>query len=108
MSARRVDMPTGEGVPTREDLARMDKKRKQKGSNDDWENPRDPYAKITKTKDGRTHFAYKPENAIDLNTGAILAGRSIPQTTTTPRRCPKRWLARGKNLTDSKKTPTRY
>jgi len=69
---------SGIETPTREDLARVDKKRKKKGSNDDWENPHDPDAKITKTKDGRTHFAYKPENAIDLDTGAILAAEIHP------------------------------
>ena len=37
----------------------IDKKRKNKASNDDWENPHDPDAKITKMKDGRTHLAHK-------------------------------------------------
>ena len=54
------------------DLARIDRKRKQKGSNDDWTHPHDPDAKITKMKDGRTHLAYKAEQAVDLETGAII------------------------------------
>jgi len=59
--------------PTREDLAQLDRKRPKKGSNQDWRNPNDPDAKITKMKDGRTHLAHKAEHAVDLETGAILA-----------------------------------
>jgi len=50
----------------------MDRKRKKKGSNDDWTHPHDPDAKITKMKDGRTHLAHKAEHAVDLETGAIV------------------------------------
>ena len=64
---------SGIETPTREDLARIDKTRKNKGSNDDWEHPHDPDAKITKMKDGRTHLAHKAEHAVDLDTGAIVA-----------------------------------
>jgi len=63
---------SGIGTPTRADLARIDRKRKKKGSNDDWTHPHDPDAKITKMKDGRTHLAHKAEHAIDLDTGAII------------------------------------
>ena len=63
---------SGIETPTRADLARMDRKRKNKGSNDDWTHPHDPDAKITKMKDGRTHLAHKAEHAIDLETGAIV------------------------------------
>jgi transposase len=63
---------SGIGTPTRADLARLDRKRKKKGSNDDWTHPHDPDAKITKMKDGRTHLAHKAEHAIDLDTGAIV------------------------------------
>jgi transposase len=59
-------------TPTREDLARIDRKRKNKGSNDDWTHPHDPDAKITKMKDGRTHLAHKAEHAVDLETGAVV------------------------------------
>ena len=52
--------------------ARIDRKRKKKGSNDDWTHPHDPDAKITKMKDGRTHLAHKAEHAVDLETGAIV------------------------------------
>jgi transposase len=64
---------SGIETPTREDLARLDRKRKHKGSNDDWTHPHDPDAKITKMKDGRTHLAHKAEHAVDLETGAVVA-----------------------------------
>lgn len=64
---------SGIATPTREDLAKLDRKRKNKASNDDWVNPHDPDAKITKMKDGRTHLAHKAEHAVDLQTGAIVA-----------------------------------
>src|SRR5262252_3587310 len=63
---------SGIGTPTRADLARLDRKRKKKASNDDWTHPHDPDAKITKMKDGRTHLAHKAEHAIDLETGTIV------------------------------------
>ena len=43
----------------RAELARLDRKRRKKGSNDDWTHPQDPDAKITKKKDGRTRLAHK-------------------------------------------------
>lgn len=59
--------------PTREQLARLDRKRKKKGSNQQWKSPSDPDARITKMKDGRTHLAHKAEHAVDLSSGALLA-----------------------------------
>jgi transposase len=59
--------------PTREQLARLDRKRKKKGSNQVWMSPSDPDARITKMKDGRTHLAHKAEHAVDLTSGALLA-----------------------------------
>jgi len=64
---------SGIATPTREDLARLDRKRKKKTSNQDWQHPWDPDAKIAKMKDGRTHLAHKAEHAVDLETGALLA-----------------------------------
>jgi transposase len=64
---------SGIETPTRADLARLDKKRKKKASNDDWQNPNDPDAEITKLKDGRTHLAHKVEHAVDLDSGAVMA-----------------------------------
>jgi transposase len=64
---------SGIETPTREDLARLDRKRQKTTSNQDWKHPWDPDAKVTKMKDGRTHLAHKAEHAVDLDTGAIVA-----------------------------------
>ena len=64
---------SGIKTPSREALARLDRRRKRKSSNDDWTSPSDPDAKITKMKDGRTHLAHKAEHAVDVDTGAIIA-----------------------------------
>ena len=69
----RLAQESGIETPTRKDLARVDKTRKNKASNKDWQNPFDPDAEITKMKDGRTHLAHKSEHAVDLASGAILA-----------------------------------
>jgi transposase len=71
---------SGIETPTREQLAKLDRKRKKKGNNDDWKNPHDPDAQITKMKDGRTHLAHKAEHAVDLETGAVLAVTLQPAT----------------------------
>ncbi len=64
-----------EGIEAKDaaELLRMDRKRKKKSSNEDWQNPVDGDAEITKLKDGRTALAYKAENAVDMETGAIVA-----------------------------------
>ena len=59
-------------------LQRRDRKRKKKVSNKDWVNPHDREAEITKMKDGRTRLAYKAEQAVDLDTGAIVATTAHP------------------------------
>jgi transposase len=64
---------SGIATPTREDLARLDRTRKNKASNKDWVHPHDADARITKMKDDRTHLAHKAEHAVDLKTGAVLA-----------------------------------
>lgn len=64
---------SGIETPTRQDLAKLDRKRKGKGSNDDWKNPHDPDATITKMKDGRTHMAHKSEHVADMTSGAVVA-----------------------------------
>src|SRR5712672_3969683 len=69
----RLARESGIETPTREQLARIDRKRPKKGSNDDWTHPHDPDARITKMKDGRTRLAHKAEHAVDLETGAVLA-----------------------------------
>ena len=69
----RLAKESGIETPTREQLAKLDRRRPKKGSNDDWTHPHDPDARITKMKDGRTHLAHKAEHAVDMETGAIVA-----------------------------------
>ena len=64
---------SGMETPTREDLARLDRKRKKRTSNKEWKSPADGDARIAKMKDGRTHLAHKAEHAVDLDTGAVVA-----------------------------------
>lgn len=67
---------SGIETPTMEQLIRLDRKREgKKLSNKEWESPVDGDARIAKLKDGRTHLAYKPEHAVDLDSGAIVAVR---------------------------------
>lgn len=69
----RLAKESGIETPTREQLAKLDRKRPKKGSNAEWKHPHDPDARITKMKDGRTHLAHKAEHAVDLETGAVVA-----------------------------------
>jgi transposase len=81
----RLAVESGIKTPTRAALARLDRRRKKRTSNKDWENPSDPDAKITKMKDGRTHLAHKAEHAVDLDSGALVAvtlhGAEVGDTT---------------------------
>ena len=75
----RMAKESGIDTPSAEDLARFDRKRKGKTlSNADWKSPTDPDARITKMKDGTTHLAYKPEHAVDLDTGVVVAAPIHP------------------------------
>ena len=70
----RMAKESGIDTPSAEDLARFDRKRKGKTlSNADWKSPTDRDARIAKMKDGTTHLAYKPEHAVDLDTGVVVA-----------------------------------
>src|SRR5205085_1651758 len=77
---------SGIETPTREDLARLDRKRKKRTSNKEWKSPADGDARIAKMKDGRTHLAHKAEHAVDMDTGAVVAvtlqGADLGDTTT--------------------------
>ena len=70
---RELAQAEGMEKPTREQLARLDRKRKKKASNQQWSSPTDPDARIAKRKDGRTHLAHKAEHAVDLSSGALVA-----------------------------------
>jgi transposase len=70
---------SGIDTPSADDLVRIDRTRKgKKLSNQEWISRTDPEAKIAKLKDGRTHLAYKPEHAVDLDTGIIVAAALHP------------------------------
>ncbi len=64
---------SGVAAPTRTAIAKLDRKRSGKGSNDEWVHPGDPEARITKMKDGRTRLAHKLEQAVDMGSGVLTA-----------------------------------
>ncbi len=75
----RMAKESGVETPTIDDLVRLDRKRKgKKLSNEDWTSRTDLDAKIAKMKDGSTHLAYKPEHAVDLDTGVVVAAPIHP------------------------------
>jgi transposase len=59
-------------------VRKFDRKRPKKMSNQEWENPDDPDAKIGPKKDGATDMIYKPQTVVDLNTGAIVGAEMLP------------------------------
>jgi len=77
---------SGIETPTREELARLDRKRKKRTSNKEWKSATDHDARIAKMKDGSTHMAYKAEHAVDMESGAVVAvtlqGADLGDTTT--------------------------
>jgi transposase len=76
---KRMAEESGIETPTADDLVRLDRTRKDKKlCNADWVSKTDPEAKIAKMKDGTTHLAYKPEHAVDLDTGAVVAAEIHP------------------------------
>ena len=119
----RLAAASGIKTPTREVLARFDRKRKKRTSNKDWRSPSDPDATVAKMKDGRTHLAHKAEHAIDLESGALVAvtlqdadegdTTTIADTATAPpsksrprtrpprprRACTRSWRTRGTTAT---------
>jgi hypothetical protein len=93
----RMAKESGINTPTNEDLSRMDRQRKgKKTSNKDWESPTDSDAKIARMRDGRTRLAYKPEHAVDLDTGAVVGVDVHPadrgDTKTTPAQYSRSWM----------------
>jgi transposase len=75
----RMARESGIETPSAEDLARFDRKRKGKTlSNAEWKSPTDPDSRITKMKNGTTHLAFKPEHAVDLDTGVVVAAPIHP------------------------------
>jgi transposase len=75
---RRLASENGVDPDDSDAVRRFDRKRPKKMSNQEWENPNDPDAKIGPTKAGATDMIYKPENTVDLDTGAILRAEVRP------------------------------
>lgn len=64
--------------PSDDDLRRMDRNRQDKKvSNEEWKSPTDPDSRIARMKDGTTHFAYKAEHAVDIDSGLIVAAEIV-------------------------------
>jgi transposase len=72
--AREAGVETNDGAA----LRNFDRKRAgKKLSNEQWQNPHDPDAKIGRTKDGATDMVYLPEHTVDLDTGAIVQAQVL-------------------------------
>ena len=87
---RKLAKKAGLDDPTDDELRQFDRNRPgKKVSNDDWENPHDPDATITRMKNGTTRMAYKAEHAVDLDTDIVVSTTvhtgSTPDTTTIMR-----------------------
>jgi transposase len=104
---RRMAQESGIDTPTADDLVRIDRNRKgKKLSNDEWTSKTDPEAKIAKLKDGRTHLAYKPEHAVDLDTGIVVAAALHPADQGDTTTIEGTLTAAEKNLAQLGVTPT--
>lgn len=75
---RRLATEDGVAAQTDEDARRLDRRRKKRVSDADWQSGSDPESRITKMKDGRTHLAYKAEHVIDLESEVIVAAQIYP------------------------------
>ena len=82
------------------------KRKGKKLSNQDWVSRSDPEAKIAKMKDGTTHLAYKPEHAVDLDTGAVVAAELHPADEGDTTTLPKTLAAAQENLASVDAAPT--
>jgi transposase len=65
-------------------VRKFDRKRPKKMSNDEWENPDEPEAKIGPKKDGATDMIYRPEVVADLDSGAIVGAEVLPGNQSDP------------------------
>jgi len=71
---KRLAEEAGEAASTPDEVARFDRKRKgKKCSNEEFEHPHDPDARIGRDKHGATDMLYKMEKTDDLDTGAIVS-----------------------------------
>jgi hypothetical protein len=99
---------SGIETPSADDLVRIDRARKgKKLSNQEWTSKTDPQAKIARMKDGRTHLAYKPEHAVDLDTGVIVAAALHPADQGDTTTIAGTLAAAEKNLAEVSAAPTK-
>jgi len=104
---RQMAKESGIETPSSDDLVRIDRNRKgKKLSNEEWISRTDPQAKIAKLKDGRTHLAYKPEHAVDLDTGVIVAAALHPADNGDTTTIADTLAAAEKNLAQINAAPT--
>jgi len=104
---QRLAKESGIETPTADDLVRLDRQRPgKKLSNEDWESKSDHDARIAKMKDGRTRLAYKPEHAVDLDTGAIIAAPIHSADQGDTKTLPDTLKAAGASLEVIGKTPS--
>src|SRR5512134_1922066 len=104
---KRMAEESGIETPSADDLVRIDRTRKgKKLSNADWVSKTDPDAKIAKMKDGTTHLAYKPEHAVDLDTGAVVAAETHPADAGDTTTLEGTLQAAGANLAEVGMAPT--
>ena len=76
---KKLAKKAGIADPTDAELRQFDKKRPgKKVSNDDWDSPSDPDARITRMKNGTTRLAYKAEHAVDLESDLIVSATVHP------------------------------
>jgi len=103
----RMAEESGVATPTIDDLVRLDRARKgKKLSNEDWTSPTDTDAKIARMKDGTTHLAYKPEHAVDLDSGVIVAASIHPADEGDTTTLPGTLAAAARNLAEAGLAPT--
>lgn len=103
----RLARDSGIATPTTEQLIRFDRQRPNKSlSNADWTSPTDPDARIAKMKDGSTHLAYKPEHAVDLDTGVVVAAVIQPADRGDTATLPSTLEAAAAALATVDRTPT--
>ena len=67
-----VARASGIETPTREDLAKMGRTRPKRARTWTGVRPHDPEVRITKLTDGRTRLPHKFEQAVDMETGAVV------------------------------------
>jgi len=102
---RRLAAENGIDPKDADAVRRFDRKRPKKMSNQDWENPNDPDAKIGPTKAGATDMIYKAENTVDLDTGTILNAEVRPGDEPDQKDLASHVLEAQENINEAKDLP---